>query len=161
MQYMNKAYLLIGGNMGNRKQNLGRAVKLLSSLGEISALSGLYETAAWGNTNQPSFLNQAVLLETRLTARDLLEAVLAIETKMGRRREQKYGPRIVDIDILFYNRDIIHEPGLNIPHPEIQNRRFVLEPMREIAGGMFHPVFGKTIEELAEVCEDKLKVVRL
>jgi 2-amino-4-hydroxy-6-hydroxymethyldihydropteridine diphosphokinase len=161
MQYMNNAYLLIGGNMGDRKQNLGRAVELIGKLGKIKKLSGLYKTAAWGNTNQPSFLNQAILLETSLSARQLLEAVLDIESKMGRRREKKYGPRIIDIDILFFNRDIIREPGLSIPHPEMQNRRFVLEPMHEIAGRLEHPIFGKTIEELLAECQDELEVVRL
>jgi 2-amino-4-hydroxy-6-hydroxymethyldihydropteridine diphosphokinase len=158
MQYMNKAYLLIGGNMGNRLQNLGRAVDLLGGPGTVRALSGLYETAAWGITDQPSFLNQAILLETDLEARTLLQAVLSIEKIMGRKREIKYGPRIIDIDILFYNRDIIHEPGLVVPHPEIQNRRFALAPLHEIAGDFIHPVLGKSIAELLKECPDKLAV---
>jgi 2-amino-4-hydroxy-6-hydroxymethyldihydropteridine diphosphokinase len=161
LQYMNKAYLLIGGNMGNREQNLGRAIDLLESAGKVKLLSGLYETAAWGKTDQPSFLNQAILLETALTARELLQAVLAIEEKMGRKREEKYGPRIIDIDILFYDSAIISEPGLIIPHPEIQNRRFALEPMQEIAPRLKHPLLKKTIAELLKACPDKLEVHKL
>jgi 2-amino-4-hydroxy-6-hydroxymethyldihydropteridine diphosphokinase len=157
---MNKAYLLIGGNMGNRVQNLGRAVQLLGGIGIVKALSGLYETEAWGKTDQPAFLNQAVLLETPLKARELLQAVLAIEEKLGRKREVKYGPRIIDIDILFYNRHIIDEPGLAVPHPEIQNRRFALEPMHEIADEFVHPVLKKSITTLLKECPDKLDVKR-
>jgi 2-amino-4-hydroxy-6-hydroxymethyldihydropteridine diphosphokinase len=158
MQYMNKAYLLIGGNMGNRLQNLGRSVELLGRHGKVKDLSGLYETEAWGKTDQPAFLNQAVLLETVLTARELLHAVLAIEEEMGRKREEKFGPRIIDIDILFYNSAVIREPGLSVPHPEIQNRRFALEPMQEIAAGLKHPVLKKSITQLLKECADKLAV---
>lgn len=161
LQYMNKAYLLIGGNMGNREQNLGRAVKLLKMAGRVKNLSGLYETAAWGKTDQPSFLNQAVLLATALKARQLLEAVLHIEEQMGRKREEKYGPRIIDIDILFYDSAIISESGLIIPHPEIQNRRFALEPMNEIAPRLLHPLLKKTVAELLKECPDKLEVHKL
>jgi 2-amino-4-hydroxy-6-hydroxymethyldihydropteridine diphosphokinase len=158
MQYMNKAYLLIGGNMGDRLQNLGRCVDLLGSLGNVTARSGLYETEAWGKTDQPAFINQALLLQTRLTARALLEAVLAVEEKMGRKREEKYGPRIIDIDILFFNRSVIQEPGLSVPHPQLQNRRFALEPLFEIAPYLQHPLLHKTIAELLADCPDQLKV---
>lgn len=161
LQYMNKAYLLIGGNMGNRQQNLGRAVDLLNALGAVNARSGLYETEAWGKTDQPVFLNQAILLETTLPARELLRAVLSIEEKMGRKRAEKYGPRIIDIDILFYNREIVKEEGLTIPHPEVQNRRFALEPLREIAAEWEHPVLKKTIRQLLKECPDKLAVKKL
>lgn len=161
MQYMNKAYLLIGGNMGNRQQNLDRAVGLLRLLGRVKQQSGLYETAAWGKTDQPSFLNQALLFDTALAARGLLQAVLNIEEEMGRKRAEKYGPRIIDIDILFYNSDVVNEPGLTIPHPEIQNRRFALEPMFEIAPAYQHPLLKKTIAELLNDCPDELPVKKL
>ncbi len=161
LQYMNKAYLLIGGNMGNLQQNLGRAVDLLSALGTVTARSGLYETEAWGMTDQPAFLNQALLLETTLTARKLLQAVLSIEEEMGRKRAERYGPRIIDIDILFYNQEIIAEEGLSIPHPEVQNRRFALEPLQEIAPGLKHPVLKKNIAQLVKECPDKLEVKKL
>ncbi len=158
---MNKAYLLIGGNMGNRLQNLGRAVSLLQLPGRVIKQSGLYETAAWGKSDQPAFLNQALLLETSLTARQLLQSVLSIEEKMGRKRAEKYGPRIIDIDILFYDSLVMHEPGLTIPHPEVQNRRFALEPMHEIAADYIHPVLKKTIGTLLKECPDKLEVHRI
>lgn len=146
--------------MGNRKQNLGRAIRLLALQGAVMTQSGLYETEAWGKTDQAAFLNQALRLDTNLPARDLLLAVLAIEEEMGRKREEKYGPRIIDIDILFYNLDIIDEPGLSVPHPEIQNRRFALEPMHEIAATLVHPVLEKTIAELLSLCPDPLHVKR-
>ena len=161
MQYMNKAYLLIGGNMGNRLQNLGRSVELLGRHGKVTELSGLYETEAWGKTDQSAFLNQALLIETPLAARELLHAVLAIEEEMGRKRAEKFGPRIIDIDILFYNSVVIREPGLSVPHPEIQNRRFALEPLQEIAAGFEHPVFKKSISQLLKECTDALKVKKL
>lgn len=160
MQYMNKAYLLIGGNMGNRQQNLGRAVDLLEGLGPIPARSALYETAPWGKTDQPAFLNQAVLVDTSLSARELLQAVLGIEEQLGRKRAERYGPRIIDIDILFYNTEIINEPGLAIPHPQLQNRRFALQPLNEIAGELVHPVFGKSVSQLLKECPDELEVDR-
>jgi 2-amino-4-hydroxy-6-hydroxymethyldihydropteridine diphosphokinase len=160
MQYMNKAYLLIGGNMGNRPQNLGLAVDLLAQTCRVTAQSALYETAAWGKTDQPSFLNQALALETGLAARELLQAALSIEEKMGRERSVKYGPRIIDIDILFFNDDMIDQPGLSIPHPEVQNRRFALEPLHEIAPKLKHPLLKKTISQLLKECPDKLKVIR-
>lgn len=159
---MNKAYLLLGGNTGNRLQNLETArERLETACGRIVKRSSLYETAAWGKEDQPAFLNQAVCLETGLAAKELLETALAIEAGMGRIREEKYAPRIIDIDILFFNSDIIHLPGLTVPHPQIQNRRFVLEPMAEIAPGKVHPVLHKTMKTLLKICPDQLAVKRL
>ncbi|MCC6289376.1 MAG: 2-amino-4-hydroxy-6-hydroxymethyldihydropteridine diphosphokinase [Chitinophagaceae bacterium] len=159
---MNTAYLLTGGNIGNRKQNLGDAADALAGeAGNITALSGIYETAAWGKTNQPSFLNQCVGIETTLAPMDLLHIIMGIEKKMGRHREQKYGPRIIDIDILLYNHDIVDEPFLQIPHPQLVNRRFALEPLAEIASAFIHPVLNKTISELLIECKDALPVKKL
>ncbi len=159
---MNKAYLLIGGNEGERMDELARACrKIIEFCGPLIRRSSLYETAAWGKTDQAAFLNQALLLETSLTAPSLMEMLLGIEEKMGRKRLEKYGPRIIDIDILFFNREIINLAGLVIPHPEIQNRRFALEPMNEIASSYIPPLLQKTILELLLECPDKLDVKKI
>jgi 2-amino-4-hydroxy-6-hydroxymethyldihydropteridine diphosphokinase len=156
---MNKSYLLIGGNVGNRRGFLEQAADFIqAATGVIARFSALYETAAWGKTDQPAFLNQALELHTALEAAPLMETLLAIEEQMGRRRAEKYGPRIIDIDILLYNDAIIHTPLLNVPHPELANRRFALEPLNEIAGAVVHPVLGKTIGQLLQECPDPLAV---
>jgi len=158
---MNKAYLLTGGNMGNREKNLARAKKLISEqAGKVTRASALYETAAWGKTDQPSFYNQALELETTLPPKDLLKLLLEIEKKLGRQRDEKYGPRTIDIDILLYGDQIFNDPQLRIPHPELQNRRFALTPLAEIGPGLVHPVFKKSITELLAICSDTLEVTR-
>ncbi len=159
---MNNAYLLIGGNEGNRTDYLDQARSYIEKdCGAILQQSALYETAAWGKSDQAAFLNQALLIETSQDAMILMKMILQIEKKMGRTRMEKYGPRIIDIDILFFNRDVIKEEGLSIPHPEMQNRRFVLEPMNEIAPAFIHPVLNKTIQSLLTECSDKLDVKKL
>lgn len=159
MQYMNKVFLLIGGNMGDRLQNLHQAIALLSAAcGPVIQQSAVYETAAWGKTDQAAFLNQALLLTTSLTPQALITTILSVEEQLGRRRMEKNGPRVIDIDIIFYNDMIIHEPNLTIPHPQLQNRRFVLVPLQEIAPDYVHPVLHKTIDELLKVCKDELAV---
>jgi 2-amino-4-hydroxy-6-hydroxymethyldihydropteridine diphosphokinase len=156
---MNKVYLLIGGNMGNRLQNLRRAVELIhTTLGSVTAQSGLYETAAWGNTSQQAFLNQALELITPFSAADLMHHILQTEEAMGRRRKEKYGPRVIDIDIIFFNDAIIDTPRLTVPHPQLPRRRFALVPMDEIAPQLVHPVLGKTVQQLLLYCPDKLEV---
>jgi len=159
---MNKAYLLIGGNEGDRLSFLKQAREYISVLlGEIIEQSGIYETAAWGKTNQPNFLNQVLLIETSLAAEVLMSNILIIERKMGRVRNEKYGARTIDIDILFYNEEIINLPDLKIPHPEIQNRKFVLVPMNEIAAQFIHPLFKKNIQTLLNECRDMLDVKKM
>jgi 2-amino-4-hydroxy-6-hydroxymethyldihydropteridine diphosphokinase len=159
---MNKAYLLIGGNMGDREVTLSATMDLIAaSCGNIIALSSLYATAAWGRTEQPEFLNQALLLETRLDEVSLLDQLLYIEKKMGRTRHERYGPRIIDIDILFFNDSIIKKPQLNIPHPHMGTRRFVLEPLDEIASNFRHPANGLTVHEMLAECTDPLPVNKL
>jgi 2-amino-4-hydroxy-6-hydroxymethyldihydropteridine diphosphokinase len=156
---MNKAYLLTGGNMGDRKNNLATARELLSQhCGNIIIASALYETAAWGNTDQPAFLNQALEIETSLNARQLIRRILKLEKTMGRIREEKYGPRIIDIDILLFNNEKHNYHFLKLPHPEMQNRRFALLPLAEIAPEIVHPVLNKTISQLLKDCPDKLEV---
>jgi 2-amino-4-hydroxy-6-hydroxymethyldihydropteridine diphosphokinase len=156
---MNISYLLIGGNQGDRVARLAIARDHIAAAGgHLLLASALYETAAWGKTDQPDFLNQAIKVYTTQDATAWLLTLLDIEEKMGRRRGEKYGPRIIDIDILFFNNSILHEPQLTIPHPEIQNRRFALTPLEEIAPFLIHPVLGKTIRELLAECTDPLAV---
>ncbi|MBD0332953.1 MAG: 2-amino-4-hydroxy-6-hydroxymethyldihydropteridine diphosphokinase [Chitinophagaceae bacterium] len=156
---MNIAYLLIGGNVGNRLQNLRTALHEIDSrCGKIIVASAIYETEAWGITAQDPFLNQALKIHTLLDARELLNNILKIEEKLGRKRERKYGPRIIDVDILLFNHEIISEPGLKVPHPELQNRRFALHCLNDIATNEVHPVYNKTIYELLQLCPDPLQV---
>jgi len=158
---MNKAYLLTGGNMGDRQENLATAYECIGQqCGDITSASSLYETAAWGKNDQPSFLNQVLEIQTSLSPRQLLKKILHIEKQIGRVRKEKYGPRIIDIDILLFNDEIYNYPSLKIPHPELQNRRFALVPLAEIAPESIHPVFKKTITELLAICPDKLEVSR-
>lgn len=159
---MNIAYLLIGGNEGDRLAYLQETVRRIETPDtRIVRQSAVYETAAWGKTDQPAFLNQALVLETSLDAPALLRQLLATEEQMGRVRYQRYGSRTIDIDILFFNSAVIRLPELIIPHPEIARRRFALMPMDEIAPGYVHPVLGKTIHELLNQCPDKLEVKKL
>ena len=156
---MNKTYLLLGSNMGNSRQQLLQAIKLIKKkIGRVTRQSKLYATAAWGNTNQPDFLNQVIVVETTLAAAELIKNILSIETEMGRIRTVKNAPRIIDIDILFFNKEMIREKDLIVPHPEIQNRRFVLVPLNELSPGLKHPVLKKTIHQLLEACTDTLDV---
>jgi len=159
---MNISFLLIGGNDGDRKANLAKALGNVEESGcRILRRSSLYETAPWGKANQNDFLNQAVEIQTSLDAPSLMDELLKIEEKMGRKRLEKYGSRIIDIDILFFNDAIIDSPRLIIPHPEIQNRRFVLAPMEEIAPDLVHPVLRKSIRDLLAICPDKLEVKKI
>ena len=155
---MNKAYLLIGSNIGDRKLYLLEAKHFLNTIGHVAKASSIYETAAWGKTNQATFLNQALLLETVLEATELLNNILGIEEKMGRRRLEQYGSRIIDIDILLFNDDIIDTPTLTVPHPAMVNRSFTLIPLAEIASNIVHPVYNKTIQILLKECTDMLSV---
>ena len=156
---MNTAYLLTGGNVGNRQQFLHESSLLIeAACGKIIHRSALYETAAWGKTDQAAFLNQALELLTPFTAAALMKELLAIEKKTGRERLEKYGPRTIDIDILLFNQDIINTKLLTIPHLQMANRRFVLQPLNEIAATYMHPVLHKTIHQLLQLCPDPLPV---
>ena len=156
---MNTAYLLIGGNLGDRAAYLAEAVNQISAqCGRVISTSSIYETAAWGNVNQPAFYNQAVKLVTILSPEALIERLLAIENEMGRVRTEKYGPRTIDLDILMINDIVLNTPALTIPHPQMHNRRFALLPLHEIAPALHHPVFNKTIHDLLLNCLDTLDV---
>ena len=159
---MNTTYLLLGSNMGNSRQQLLQAKKnIQQQIGKIIRQSNLYSTAAWGNTHQPDFLNQVIIVQTKLTAAQTMQAILTIEKKMGRIRTVKNAARIIDIDILFFNNEIIKKKNLTIPHPEIQNRRFVLIPLAEIAVSLVHPLLKKTAKELLNICTDTLNVQKI
>jgi 2-amino-4-hydroxy-6-hydroxymethyldihydropteridine diphosphokinase len=156
---MNAAYLLIGGNTGDRLSYLQSAAKAIGKqCGQIKKTSSVYETAAWGNQDQNNFLNQALEVSTKLSAYELLDCILQIEESMGRIRKERYGPRIIDIDILLFNDEIIDARSLKVPHPELSNRRFALQCLNEIASGRAHPVLHKTIRQLLKECTDPLRV---
>ena len=156
---MNKAYLITGGNIGDRKKNLNLAAGFIEErIGDILKSSLLYETAAWGNTDQPSFYNQVHLIKTSLSPENLMSSILSIEKEMGRIRSEKNAARTIDIDILFYNSEIIQTSSVVVPHKEIQNRKFVLRPLLELCPEFTHPVFHKTITQLNEETLDTLEV---
>jgi 2-amino-4-hydroxy-6-hydroxymethyldihydropteridine diphosphokinase len=159
---MNTAYLILGGNKGDKLQNLEQAIALIAEkVGVIVGRSDIFVTAAWGNTNQPDFLNQVVCLKTPLSAIDLLKKTISIEHILGRVRDhQKWMERTMDIDILFYNDDIVNTSDLIIPHPLLQERKFVLIPLAQIAPMLVHPVFKKNIKTLLTECPDKLEVIK-
>jgi 2-amino-4-hydroxy-6-hydroxymethyldihydropteridine diphosphokinase len=158
-QFTNKAYLLMGGNVGERITNLNAAAAAISeSCGKILTKSKVYETAAWGNENQPNFLNQLLVIETRLLPIDLLNQILNIESELGRKRDVPNDPRTIDIDILYYNDLVLKSAALTIPHPRIGKRRFSLVPLMEIAPDLVDPDLNLSIREMYERCDDLLAV---
>lgn len=159
---MNTAYLLLGSNEGDRVAWLQQAMEMTQAgCGNIIRQSAMYQTAAWGIEDQPDFLNMALCIETELHPVELLQAINKIESALGRQRTLKWGQRTLDIDILFYNNDIIKLPELTVPHPHIEKRRFALIPLNEIAPELLHPVSHKTITQLLDECEDTLEAVKL
>jgi 2-amino-4-hydroxy-6-hydroxymethyldihydropteridine diphosphokinase len=138
-------YLSLGSNLGNREQNLEEAVRRASTLGRVVAVSSFYETEPVEVTDQPWFLNCVLALETTAEPAQLMRELLRIEHEMGRQRLVKKGPRSIDIDILLFGDAVVNTPDLTIPHPEMTRRRFVLEPLAEIAPDLLHPVSQKTV----------------
>jgi 2-amino-4-hydroxy-6-hydroxymethyldihydropteridine diphosphokinase len=155
-------FLLTGSNLGDLEANLAKAATLIAQhCGAIVQRSSLYQTAAWGKQDQNDFLNQVLQIKTSHTAESLLTQVLAIEQSMGRVRKEKWGERLIDIDILYVNQSIINTPHLQVPHPGIVSRRFVLEPLTEIAPDLIHPVLLKSNSALLANCTDPLVVKRV
>ena len=156
---MPTTYLLLGSNLGIREAYLHQArQRLAATVGAMTQHSAIYETAAWGLEDQQSFLNQVLEVQTDLNPLDLLGQIHGIETELGRVREERWGARVIDIDILFYGDLVLQTQRLTIPHPELPNRRFTLVPLAEIAPNFRHPVLKKTITELLTQCPDKLLV---
>ena len=158
---LNRVYLSLGSNAGDRAVMLQQAMNELNRSGEVLQVSTVYETAAWGNTDQPNFLNLVLLMQTKQSAIHFMNELIAIETGMGRVRDKKWEPRIIDLDILFFNDEVINEKELMVPHPFLHERRFVLEPLAEIAPHLQHPVLKKEVLQLLHECSDSLKVNRL
>jgi len=157
---MKNVFLGIGTNLGSRESNLEQAVvEIEKYIGPVLSTSSIYETEPWGFKAKDEFLNRVIKVETELTPSGLLGKILLIESLLGRvRNEERYSSRLIDIDILLYEDEIIEEENLKIPHPLLQHRRFVLVPLCELASEMIHPVLKKTIGELLELCEDRSKV---
>ncbi|MFD2741888.1 MULTISPECIES: 2-amino-4-hydroxy-6-hydroxymethyldihydropteridine diphosphokinase [Sphingobacterium] len=159
---LNRAYILLGANLGKPIQQLQAAVADITKLiGEVVQISSLYESAAWGIVDQPSFINQVLSVDTELSACALLQTCQQIENKLGRVRDIKWGARVIDIDILYFNNDIVDKPDLTIPHPYIRERRFTLIPLVEIAPNYINPVLKQTNDELLQDCLDQSSVHQL
>ncbi len=141
-------YLALGTNLGDRPANLRAAIAALASIVTVLAESPVYETPPWGVTDQPPFLNMALKGETRLAPLALLTELKRLETRLGRRPSIRYGPRLIDMDILFYDDLILDSPELAIPHPRLHERAFVLVPLADLAPDLAHPVLGKSVREL-------------
>jgi 2-amino-4-hydroxy-6-hydroxymethyldihydropteridine diphosphokinase len=158
---MNNAYLLIGGNLGDRLANLNNAIqKIELHCGKIISSSAIYETAAWGFTEQPPFFNQALQVETALSATELMQQLLIIELSLGRERLLPLGPRTIDLDIIYFNNEIIQNDIVSIPHPRMEQRNFVLIPLNEIAPTYLHPVLNIPTSTLLKQCKDESHVYK-
>jgi 2-amino-4-hydroxy-6-hydroxymethyldihydropteridine diphosphokinase len=158
MQYY-EVYLLFGSNLGERAANIANAITLLENQGiNTIKLSSLYETEPWGNTEQGKFLNRVGKFRTTAAAAGLMKTILNIEAELGRKRTIKWAPRVIDIDILFYGNQILSQKDLEIPHPELEKRKFALIPLAEIAPDFVHPVLKKSIKELLAECRDSMSV---
>jgi 2-amino-4-hydroxy-6-hydroxymethyldihydropteridine diphosphokinase len=159
---MFSTYILLGSNLGDSKKYISNAiVAIAKKIGLVQAKSALYQTAAWGKLDQPEFINQVIEVKTKLSPQLLLKYILEIEKMLGRERLEKWGARTIDIDILFYDHQIIKELDLIIPHPFLHVRRFTLMPLSEIAPELRHPVLLKNISQLLNELDDDLSVKKI
>ena len=160
---MEKVYLCLGGNIGDMRHYLEQAIALIDNrIGVVTAKSAIYQSEPWGLECSQWFLNQVVIAETELEPHIVLESCLKIETELGRTRSGNgYEPRTIDIDIIFFGNQIINTPDIQVPHPLMHLRNFVLQPLCDVARDFVHPVLGLTISQLADVCDDKAVVRRL
>ncbi|OJV18493.1 MAG: 2-amino-4-hydroxy-6-hydroxymethyldihydropteridine diphosphokinase [Dyadobacter sp. 50-39] len=157
-----QVFLLLGSNLGDRPQVLAAARESIArQAGSIDGQSAVYETAPWGITDQPAFLNQVLEISTSLLPEDLLRVILNIEHDLGRVRYERWGARVIDIDILYYGQTVMDSARLTLPHPRIQDRRFVLAPLTEIAPDFVHPLLQKTSASLLEQCPDTSAVSKI
>lgn len=159
---MPTTYLLLGTNLGNKLNNLQQATeRIMGRVGDVTAVSWLYQTDAWGKTNQAVFLNQVLCVDTQLSPTELLDQIQQIEIDLGRERHEKWGARTIDIDILFYDQQTIITQRLLIPHPYLHTRRFTLMPLNDLAPNFVHPTLHKTTQQLLDECQDPLNVTRV
>ncbi|RKD14345.1 2-amino-4-hydroxy-6-hydroxymethyldihydropteridine diphosphokinase [Pelobium manganitolerans] len=159
---MKRVFLGLGSNVGDKMAYLQKALALVAErVGAIEKVSSFYATKAWGKTNEDDFYNAAVEMQTNLTAFEVLKTVQKIETELDRVRKEKWGARTVDIDVLFYESDVIATEELKVPHPFITDRRFVLVPLAEIAEQLIHPIKKKSVQKLLEQCTDNLSVEKI
>lgn len=156
---MHELFIQLGSNMGNRSDVLQKAQQAMQQIfGEPAKVSGIYESQAWGKTDQQHFLNQIVSFKTTWSPEKILQQLKEIEREIGRTKTEKWGPRVIDLDILFYGNLVFNSSSLQIPHPHIQTRAFVLIPLIEIAPSIFHPLIKQTILQIHAACKDPLWV---
>lgn len=159
---MPTTYLLLGTNLGNKLNNLQQATeRIMGRVGDVTAVSWLYQTEAWGKTDQAVFLNQVLCVDTQLSPTELLDQIQQIEIDLGRERHEKWGARTIDIDILFYEQQTVITQRLLIPHPYLHTRRFTLMPLNDLAPSFVHPILHKTTQQLLDECQDPLNVTRV
>lgn len=149
-------YLSLGGNLGNTIEIFQNSMEILTKkVGKITQISSLYQTAAWGPIPQNDFINQVIEVETKLSAQELMDILLEIELQQGRVRQERWGPRTLDLDIIFFGEQLISTENLEIPHPRMEDRKFVLIPMVEINPNLIHPISRKSIRQILLECKDE------